>query len=68
MSIAVLIQLLTTILNLAPLALQTVQGIKELLAKDPNTPADLAAILLSTQEDNQATLAAVQAWLNANPQ
>jgi len=67
MSIALILQILTAALQLAPLGLGTITSIKQLLAKDPAMPADLAKILLDTAHDNAATLAAVQAWNAANP-
>lgn len=65
--IAVVLQIITGALSLAPVALSTVHGIKALLAKDPNVPADLAAILDSTAADNAATLKAIQEWMDAHP-
>lgn len=67
MNAALIIQIITAALQLAPLGISTIEGIKTLLARDPSTPPDLAAILLQTAADNAATLAAVQAWLAAHP-
>lgn len=67
MPIALVVSIITTALQLAPLGISTVTDIKKLLARDPAVPKDLAQILLDTASDNQATLAAVQAWLVAHP-
>ena len=68
MSVALILQIITAALQLAPLGITTVAEIKKLLAADPSTPPDLAKILLETAEDNAATLAAVEAWVAANPE
>jgi len=68
MNIALILQIITAALQLAPLGISTIQGIKELLAQDPAVPAELQALLLSTATDNAATLASVQAWLVAHPE
>lgn len=68
MSITLIIQALTAILQLAPLGIETVAGIKKLLANDPAVPPDLKAILQGTLDDNAATLARVQAWIASHPE
>ncbi len=66
--IATILTALTAILQLSPLAIGTVTGIKHLLSQDPAVPPDLQKILADTASDNAATLASVNAWLAANPQ
>jgi hypothetical protein len=66
--IALVISIVTAALQLAPLGIQTVAGIKALLSQDPAVPPDLQRILADTATDNAATLAAVQVWLAAHPQ
>ena len=67
MGIGLVISIITAALQLAPLGISTVESIKKLLASDPSVPEDLKQILLDTASDNQATLAAVQAWIAAHP-
>lgn len=64
---SLVIAIITAALQLAPLALSTIAGIKELLSRDPSVPEQLKTILADTEADNAATLAAVQAWLAAHP-
>ena len=64
---ATVVSIVTSALQLAPLALVTVQGIRDLLSKDPSVPEQLRAILAQTDTDNAATLQAVQQWLADNP-
>ncbi len=62
-----LIQIILLGLQAIPLAAGTVSAIKQILAKDPNIPADLQALLASTADDDTATLAALQTWVANNP-
>ncbi len=66
--IGLIISIVTSALQLAPLGIETVNAIKTLLSQDPAVPPDLAKILADTATDNSATLAAVNAWLAAHPQ
>jgi len=66
MTAALVVQIISAAMQLAPLAVTTIQGILGLLSKDPAIPADLQAILQSTANDNATTLANVQAWLAKN--
>ncbi len=66
--IGLIISIVTSALQLAPLGIETVNAIKTLLSQDPAVPPDLAKILADTATDNAATLAAVNAWLAAHPQ
>lgn len=68
MNAALVLQIITAAMQLIPLGVGTYQGIKELLAADPAIPEELKKILLDTSIDNAATLAAVQAWVAANPE
>lgn len=67
MSLAILINIITSALQLAPLAISTVNGIRDLLSKDPHVPVELAAILASTETDNAAALAGIQRWMLEHP-
>lgn len=60
--------ILTTVLQLVPLAETTVTGIRSLIAADPNVPSEAAAILQDTSTTNADTLAKIAAWGKANPQ
>jgi hypothetical protein len=66
-TIAAVLQILTAALQLAPLAVETIAGIKALLAADPAVPEELSKILAGTADDNAATLALIQSWRNAHP-
>lgn len=66
MNPAAVLQIITAAMQLTPLAVSTISGIKNLLAHDPNIPPDLGAILQDTADDNAATLGAVQKWLDEN--
>lgn len=61
------VSIVTTALQLAPLALTTIQGIRQLLSSDPSVPQQLAAILADTAADNTVTLQAIQQWIADNP-
>lgn len=67
MNPALVIQIITAALQLTPLAITTVAGVKQLLAADPSIPAELAKILNDTASDNAASLAAIQEWMKENP-
>lgn len=68
MNIALVIQIITAALQLAPLAVNTYTGIKNLLAADPAVPESLRTILLNTVSTNQEVHAQIQEWMLANPQ
>ena len=63
-----ILQAILALLQLLPLGVQTVQGIRNLLAKDPAVPADLASILADTDVDNAAAIASASVWLAAHPE
>ena len=65
--IALVIQILTAALQLTPLAVETVTGIKALLSKDPAVPEELKSILTQTITTDDATSAMIQLWRVANP-
>ena len=64
---ALVIQIILGVLQLAPLGVETVIGIKALLAKDPAVPEDLKAILTQTVSADDATLTAVQLFRMTHP-
>lgn len=64
---AAILQAILALLGALPLAVQTIQGIRDLLSKDPSVPADLAAIFADTELDNTACITRATAWLAANP-
>lgn len=65
--IALAIQLLLGILQLMPLALETVTGIKALLAKDPAVPEELKSILTQTVSVNDAAITSIQLFRLTHP-
>lgn len=65
--IALVIQIITAALQLAPLGLETVNGIKAVLAKDPAVPDGLKEILTQTVTTDDATEAMIQLWRMTNP-
>lgn len=67
MNIALILQIIQAALQLAPFAVETIAGIKALLASDPTVPDGLKAILAQTVATDQETLSMIQAWVLANP-
>jgi hypothetical protein len=68
MSIVLIIQIIQSALQLAPFAVQTVQGIQSLLAQDPSVPAGLRNIIEQTLQANGDVLAEIARWRFENPQ
>jgi hypothetical protein len=60
MNIGLILQIISAALQLAPLGLATIQGVKELLAKDPTVAEGMQAILDGTIAADDATIALVQ--------
>jgi hypothetical protein len=61
-SIILILQIINGALQLAPLAIETIAGVKELLAKDPTVAAGMQAILDGTIAADDAQLEMARQW------
>ncbi len=66
-TVILILQIISSALQLAPLSLETTFRIKTLLAQDPAIAENLAAILASAIETDAATLAMIREWKLVNP-
>lgn len=63
-----IIQIILAAMQLAPFAMQTIQDMRAVIASDPSIPAELQALLLSTEQDDATAITNAQKWLHDHPE